>query len=107
MRTISYDFQGWPMYAMTLWEILAELGFKKENGKVVGEIDEDLLNAYPRVLRDDGMGYGVESRYVCEVSKDIYDDPDLNIPVFNIFRQEYRQDIIDRVENIPEENETN
>lgn len=99
MKTISYDFQGWPMYAMTLWEILEKLGFKKEGNKVVGEISENLLNAYPRVLRDDGMGYRVESRYVCEVSKDIYDDPNLNIPVFNMFRQEYRPDIIDEMEN--------
>lgn len=99
MKRISYDFQGWPMDALTLWEILEKLGFKKEGNKVVGEINEDLLNAYPRILRDDGMGYGVDSRYVCEVSKDIYDDPNLNVPVFNIFRQEYRPDIIDEMEN--------
>ena len=108
MKTISYDFQGWPMHAMTLWEILRELGFKKEDGKIVGEINEDFLNCYPRLLEDDGMGYGVNSEYICEVNPDnIYEDPDLHVPVFNIFHQEYRQDIIDEMENIPEDNETN
>jgi hypothetical protein len=99
MKTISYDFQGWPMYAMTLWEILEELGFKKEDGKVVGEINEDLLNAYPRILRDDGMGYGVESRYICELDKDVYEDRELHVPVFNIFRERYTPDLINKMEN--------
>lgn len=107
MKTISYDFQGWPMYAMTLWEILEKLGFKKEGNKVVGEISEDLLNAYPTLLEDDGMGYGVNRQYIIEVDKNTYNNSELHIPVFTMFRQEYRQDIIDRVENIPEENETN
>jgi hypothetical protein len=107
MRTISYDFQGWPVEAMTLWEILKKLGFRKEDGKIVGEISEDLLNAYPRLLEDDGMGYGVNQEYISEIDTGtIYDDPDLHVPVFNVFREEYRQDLIDEMENIPE-NETN
>ena len=100
MKTISYDFQGWPMYAMTLWEILEKLGFKKEGNKVVGEISEDLLNAYPVLLEDDGMGYGVNQQYIIEVDKNnTYNNSELHIPVFNMFRQEYRPDIIDEMEN--------
>jgi hypothetical protein len=99
MKTISYDFQGWPMNALTLWEILEKLGFKKEGNKVVGEVSEDLLNAYPVLLEDDGMGYGVNQQYIIEVDNNIYNNSELHIPVFNIFRQEYNPDIIDEMEN--------
>lgn len=99
MKTISYDFQGWPMNAMTLLEILEKLGFKKEGNKVVGEISEDLLNAYPVLLEDDGMGYGVNQQYIIEVDNNIYNNSELHIPVFNMFRQEYTPDIIDEMEN--------
>lgn len=100
MKTISYDFQGWPMNALTLWEILEKLGFKKEGNKVVGEVSEDLLNAYPVLLEDDGMGYGVNQQYIIEVdNNNIYNNSELHIPVFNIFRQEYNPEIIDEMEN--------
>lgn len=99
MKTISYDFQGWPMNALTLWEILEKLGFKKEGNKVVGEISEDLLNAYPVLLEDDGMGYGVNQQYIIEVDKNTYNNSELHIPVFNMFRQKYNPDIIDEMEN--------
>ena len=80
MKTISYDFQGWPMNALTLWEILEKLGFKKEGNKVVGEISEDLLNAYPVLLEDDGMGYGVNQQYIIEVDKNnTYNNSELHI----------------------------
>ena len=100
MKTISYDFQGWPMNALTLWEILEKLGFKKEGNKVVGEVSEDLLNAYPVLLEDDGMGYGVNQQYIIEVDNNsIYNNSELHIPVFNMFRQEYNPEIIDEMEN--------
>lgn len=99
MKTISYDFQGWPMNALTLWEILEKLGFKKEGNKVVGEVSENLLNAYPVLLEDDGMGYGVNQQYIIEVDNNIYNNSELHIPVFNMFRQEYNPEIIDEMEN--------
>lgn len=100
MKTISYDFQGWPMNALTLWEILEKLGFKKEGNKVVGEVSEDLLNAYPVLLEDDGMGYGINQQYIIEVdNNNIYNNSELHIPVFNMFRQEYNPEIIDEMEN--------
>ena len=33
MITISKDFQGWPVYAKNLKEILLELGFEEKDGK--------------------------------------------------------------------------
>lgn len=63
---ISYDFQGWPNYKMTLREILERLG-ATENKGVIGFNEKDpILDIYPKILEDDGMGYGVNERYVIE-----------------------------------------
>ena len=60
---IDYDFQGWPIRKMTVREILERLGvtdYKIEN--------ERILDLYPCLLEDDGMGYGVNTQYITEVS---------------------------------------
>lgn len=93
---------------LTLHNILKELGFKEEDGKLFIESDAEILKAYPRLLRDDGMAYGVEPEYIIEADESIYkcklmvedfvctgDNPKLDIDkiekediinVFNIFR---------------------
>lgn len=67
---ISYDFQGWPVYKMTLREILIEMGSLQENGLIGFKTDDPILDVYPKVLEDDGMGYGVNARYITEVNAD-------------------------------------
>lgn len=67
---ISVDFQGWPVRKMCVRNIIMALGAKFNNDTNKFEIDNDpeLLNTYPVVLEDDGMGYGVDDRFVTEVS---------------------------------------
>ena len=74
MIEVCEDFQGWPVKIKTLREILDQLGFKEKDGFYGLPNDSELLDAYPRLLRDDGMGYGVEERYLIEASSEIYDD---------------------------------
>lgn len=73
MIRIGTDFQGWPINAMTLREILKQIGFKDEDGKMSIESKNPLLDSYPCILTDDGMGYGVDPQYVTEADTDIYD----------------------------------
>lgn len=112
MIQIGTDFQGWPVNAMNLREILKRLGFKENKNSFSISKKNKLLDAYPCLLEDDGMGYGVNSEYVIEADANVYetdvkvidyemtndhpDFPKLNvnkivkdetISVFNIFRQ--------------------
>lgn len=73
MKQISTDFQGWPINALTLKEILLALGFKEENRTLSISIDNPILEAYPRTLEDDGMAYGVNTQYITEADADVYD----------------------------------
>ena len=99
MKKIGIDFQGWFVHAMNLREILNSLGFKEEDGKIFIENTNPLLEAYPIVLQDDGMGYGVNQEYVIDADKEIYveklktvhikPNPSVDeetITVFNLFR---------------------
>lgn len=74
MIEVCEDFQGWPVKIKTLREILDQLGFKEKDGFYGLPNDDELLDAYPRLLEDDGMGYGVEERYLIEASSGTYDD---------------------------------
>ena len=112
MIQIGTDSQGWPVNAMNLREILKRLGFKENKNSFSISKKNKLLDAYPCLLEDDGMGYGVNSEYVIEADVNVYetdvkvidyevtndhpDFPKLNvnkivkdetISVFNIFRQ--------------------
>lgn len=107
MKHIGRDFQGWPVDAMTLEEILKDLGFKENKNSWSISKKAPILKAYPRILEDDGMGYGVNAEYVVEADRAIYDQevetfdyetvdepPHLKqvlktetLPVFNIFRE--------------------
>lgn len=73
MIKVSEDFEGWPIEIKTLREILTEIGFKEKDGIFGIEDNDELLDAYPRLLEDDGMAYGVNECYVTEASSDIYD----------------------------------
>ena len=73
MIEVYEDFQGWPVKIKTLREILDQLGFKEKDGFYGLPNDDKLLDAYPRLLEDDGMGYGVDEYYLCEGDADVYD----------------------------------
>lgn len=92
MKQINTEVMSdWPIYAYTLREILKELGFEEDNKTITlikNEETNKLLNSYPITLEDDGMGYGVEPRFITEVSSEIYENFGLN--VFNLFRNVYR-----------------
>lgn len=113
MVQIGIDFQSWPIYAMTLREILKSLGFEEDSETVTlikNEETNRLLDSYPYLLEDDGMGYGVNAEYITEVSPDVHEKkilaidyevtenggnlPDVKkvtkeetISVFNLFRE--------------------
>ena len=73
MKEIGTDFQGWPIYALTLKEILKQLGFTDTGDGYFIEKGNEILNAYPRLLEDDGMGYGIDSGFITLAEKDVYD----------------------------------
>lgn len=84
MYEIGKDFQGWPTYAMTLREILLDLGCETdENGNVIFK-NQELLDSYPILLRDDGMGYGVNPRLIIETDKETR-TVENGLRVFNLF----------------------
>ena len=84
MIEVSEDFQGWPVKIKTLREILTEIGFKEKDGVFGIDISNDILDAYPRLLTDDGMGYGVNERYITELS--VFKDND-GTKCVNIFAE--------------------
>ena len=75
MIQIGTDFDGWPVNAMTLREILRELGFEEDSETITlikSEETNRLLDAYPYLIRDDGMGYGVKGQYVTELDDNVW-----------------------------------
>lgn len=106
MIAIDYDFEGWPKYAHTLREILIALGAKvDENGNIVFNGDDELLDAYPYILEDDGMGYGVNERYATEIDKELWDNQigDQEVKTFNIFADKVASE--DRLKELQKEME--
>lgn len=73
MIEVSEDFQGWPVTIKTLREMLDQLGFEEKDGFYGIPNNSELLEAYPRLLSDDGMGYGVDEYYLTETDYDTYD----------------------------------
>lgn len=93
MKEIGTDFQGWPIYAMTLKDILEDLGLTVDiDGTVSGQLSKELLKSYAKTLQDDGMAYGIEPRYITEVDKEVYYDEDFGENVFNMFREPFTGD---------------
>lgn len=83
MKKIATDFQGWQLNAMTWREIFNKVSENIDGNKYV--FPDDFLDSYPRLLEDDGMGYGVNSRYIISVDSEIYKDDDLQENVNNLF----------------------
>lgn len=82
MLQIGTDFQGWPVYALTLREILNRLGFEEDTETITlikGEEANRLLDSYPYLLEDDGMGYGVMAEYITEANSDIWEKKVLSV----------------------------
>ena len=78
---VHYDFQGWPEYKMNLREILIALGGKTEGDTISFDMNDPLMDVYPRIFVDDGMGYGVDENVIVTV------DPDKDERFINIFRE--------------------
>lgn len=91
MKQIGIDFQGWPINALTLREILHKLGFNEINQGEFIMYDEYLLDSYPITYEDDGMAYGIKPMLITEVDNEIYEDENSKLKVFNLFRDGYRQ----------------
>lgn len=95
MKQIGIDFQGWPINALTLREILEQLGFEEDvqTGKF-SIANKELLDAYPLDLEDDGMAYGIRPMFIIEADREVYTNekyPD--IKVFNIFRDTSNEEV--------------
>lgn len=65
---VYYDFQGWPEYKMNLREVLTALGGKVKGDTISFDLKDPLMDVYPRILVDDGMGYGVDENVIVSVS---------------------------------------
>ena len=78
---VYYDFQGWPEYKMNLREVLMALGGKVEGDTISFDLKDPLMDVYPRILMDDGMGYGVDENVIVSVSFGTQRD------YINIFRE--------------------
>ena len=113
MIAIGYDFQGWAINAMNLREILESLGFRKNDaGEYAINSDNPILDAYPQLLEDDGMAYGVNPQYITEAQDETFDDQisGQDVKVFNIFREpqhDLKEDLDWLKRTYPEETEEN
>ena len=94
MKEIGTDFQGWPINAMTLREILEQLGIMTLDNCIA---NNPLLDTYPVILEDDGMAHGVNPKYITTVDSDIYDDINLKHKVFNIFAESKHETKVDNI----------
>ena len=78
---VCYDFQGWPEYKMNLREILLALGGQQDGNFIKFPSNTPLMDIYPRILVNDGMGYGVDENVIVSVDIDPQDE------YINIFRE--------------------
>ena len=65
----DFDFQGWLIPQLSLRRILTEIGFKidTETNRLYISNDSPILDTYPNIILDDGMGYGHNIGKVNEV----------------------------------------
>ena len=94
---------GWPLFTSTLRDILEELGFKEEGGKLSIELTEKnnlLLDSFVRLLTDDGMGYGVSPEYIVEVDNEPYETTIAGekVNVINFFREKVGKEFMSNEE---------
>lgn len=77
-KIINYDTQGWPVYKMSLKDILDTfMNYNPVDKAYWIKEDDPILQIYPRILEDDGMGYGVNERKICSFSP--IEDKHINI----------------------------
>ena len=92
---VTYDFQGWPVFKKTLKEFLIYIGgIENEDGSITFN-NKELLDCYPLIYTDDGMGYGVNESYIVEADK-YFDEPAISIFIEPKPSPEYQQKLIDR-----------
>ena len=68
---VNFDYQGWPEYKHTIKDLIIAFGgvYNEETKK--WEIpDAGDLDTCPRLFEDDGMGYGVNEKYIVGVDFD-------------------------------------
>ena len=69
---VNVDSQGWPERKIDVRTLLESLGFGtyEINGESYLAIKSDakVLDAYPTILEDDGMGYGTNEQFVIDVT---------------------------------------
>lgn len=70
-KVINFDFQGWPIERMNLRDIIKAIGGVYNSDTKKWEIpDNSLLDIFPKILEDDGMGYGVNEQWISDFSVD-------------------------------------
>lgn len=75
---INFDSQGWPILKMSLKDIIATfMNYNPDDKAYWIKEDDPRLELFPRVLEDDGMGYGVNEKKIC--SFDIINDQYVNV----------------------------
>lgn len=92
---INYDFQGWPVYKMNIRDILKDLGLVLDETDNTWKISNNnpILDIYPITVVDDGMGYGVNEKFITSVSSHPEPDSQSNSRFCTIFIEEQDKDI--------------
>jgi len=69
---VNVDSQGWPERKMGLRLLLESIGVNLQeiNGEkyYVIKADSKILDTYPTILEDDGMGYGVNEQFIVDTN---------------------------------------
>lgn len=94
---IGFDFQGWPIYKITIREMLKQLGAIERDGWIGFENDSKILDLFPVTFEDDGMGYGANEQFITLV--DVASDKSY----VNIWREPFYSDTEMRIALIEEE----
>ena len=94
---VGYDFQGWPIFKLTLEELLIGLGGKRDGNNIVFDALSPDMEIYPTLFEDDGMAYGVNEQCIIEahVNKD---KDNTNIIIFreNIPNEQQQKELFER-----------
>lgn len=85
-KLVGYDFQGWPIFKMTLKEMLLGLGGKEEDNKIIFDVNDPSMKIYPSILEDDGMGHGVNKQCIVEAEVFKSNEENTDKIYVNIFR---------------------
>ena len=82
---------GWPIFKRNVRYLLEQIGCKlnEETGNYEISKDDEILDIYPILFEDDGMGYGVHEQFIIDVNR--HKDNSGNVRL-NIFREEYLLD---------------